>query len=335
MYSPAGASPRLSTTRNGRLQACEPCRKRKLACDHMIPVCSRCQKREQTSDCVYLSAPPTNNLRGIGARSRTRLSSQLCGDQSLGSLDHSLDATPQVQSIPSPSILVHDQVEGSMNGQQGEDAPSIQLRPWADGLNRTTLPDQTLCQTERHSSTITQNEPAASDVSMLFSDRCGFLGSTSFSSIFWENQDNLSCTPWRATLASVCDQSPMVASAQEHVYESLEHGSEALNLIPTKECCDVLFASHNRWMNFGISECYERMWQTYGHLIQSRRETSYTKFAQDLHRNSSSPFLEPQDPQAYIDGFTGENIRWEALGMLFINCKSSHMYSRAYYDMES
>ncbi|KAI0460604.1 hypothetical protein F5B21DRAFT_510811 [Xylaria acuta] len=44
---------------NGRPQACEPCRKRKVACDHTQPICSRCRKRRQTDDCVYLvSAQP-------------------------------------------------------------------------------------------------------------------------------------------------------------------------------------------------------------------------------------------------------------------------------------
>ncbi|KAI1349005.1 hypothetical protein F5Y01DRAFT_195136 [Xylaria sp. FL0043] len=39
---------------NGRPQACEPCRKRKVACDHSQPVCNRCRKRRQADDCVYL-----------------------------------------------------------------------------------------------------------------------------------------------------------------------------------------------------------------------------------------------------------------------------------------
>ncbi|KAI1385627.1 uncharacterized protein F4822DRAFT_413756 [Hypoxylon trugodes] len=53
----------LLLRRNGRPQACDPCRKRKLACDHTQPVCSRCKKRKQEADCVYIvsdgnSKPP-------------------------------------------------------------------------------------------------------------------------------------------------------------------------------------------------------------------------------------------------------------------------------------
>ncbi|KAI0148657.1 hypothetical protein GGR57DRAFT_505123 [Xylariaceae sp. FL1272] len=43
--------------RNGRPQACEPCRKRKVACDHSQPICERCIKRRQVGDCVYVLSP--------------------------------------------------------------------------------------------------------------------------------------------------------------------------------------------------------------------------------------------------------------------------------------
>lgn len=38
---------------NGRLQACDQCRARKVACDHTRPVCTRCLKRNQASECTY------------------------------------------------------------------------------------------------------------------------------------------------------------------------------------------------------------------------------------------------------------------------------------------
>ncbi|RFU78617.1 hypothetical protein TARUN_3587 [Trichoderma arundinaceum] len=38
---------------NGRLQACDQCRARKVACDHSRPTCSRCLKRNQADECTY------------------------------------------------------------------------------------------------------------------------------------------------------------------------------------------------------------------------------------------------------------------------------------------
>ncbi|KAJ5300953.1 uncharacterized protein N7443_005955 [Penicillium atrosanguineum] len=42
---------------NGQPQACEPCRKAKIRCDHANPKCSRCVRR--SLDCVYHPAPLT------------------------------------------------------------------------------------------------------------------------------------------------------------------------------------------------------------------------------------------------------------------------------------
>lgn len=51
MQSPTAPLPRR---RNGRPQACEPCRRRKVACDHALPICSRCRRGNIPSKCIYL-----------------------------------------------------------------------------------------------------------------------------------------------------------------------------------------------------------------------------------------------------------------------------------------
>ena len=67
--------------RNGRPQACEPCRKRKVACDHRLPHCSRCKRGDIASRCIYIpqsataatkkaSAPLTPGLSPGGIASR-------------------------------------------------------------------------------------------------------------------------------------------------------------------------------------------------------------------------------------------------------------------------
>ncbi|KAI0008837.1 hypothetical protein F4779DRAFT_641320 [Xylariaceae sp. FL0662B] len=51
---------------NGRIPACEPCKKRKIACDHLRPVCTRCITRGQENACAYLdheSLRPTRRRR--------------------------------------------------------------------------------------------------------------------------------------------------------------------------------------------------------------------------------------------------------------------------------
>lgn len=56
----SGTAPRR---RNGRAQACEPCRKRKVACDHRLPICSRCKSAEIGSSCVYSPQNPNQSQK--------------------------------------------------------------------------------------------------------------------------------------------------------------------------------------------------------------------------------------------------------------------------------
>jgi hypothetical protein len=51
----------LKRRHNGQLQACEPCRKAKVRCDHATPECSRCARRSLS--CVYHPAPMTKRCK--------------------------------------------------------------------------------------------------------------------------------------------------------------------------------------------------------------------------------------------------------------------------------
>ncbi|KAL3424538.1 cytochrome P450 [Phlyctema vagabunda] len=56
---PPNPVPKLPRRRNGREQACEPCRKSKMRCDHSLPICLNCQRRKLVEKCIYLPAPET------------------------------------------------------------------------------------------------------------------------------------------------------------------------------------------------------------------------------------------------------------------------------------
>ena len=50
--------------RNGKQQSCEPCRKSKLKCDHVLPKCGRCIQRKIEHRCVYHPAPMSKHTVG-------------------------------------------------------------------------------------------------------------------------------------------------------------------------------------------------------------------------------------------------------------------------------
>ena len=56
--------------RNGKKSSCEPCRKSKLSCDHIRPICGRCQRRRAPDRCVYHPAPMTTVQRQGSTLSR-------------------------------------------------------------------------------------------------------------------------------------------------------------------------------------------------------------------------------------------------------------------------
>lgn len=54
--------------RNGRQPACEPCRQRKVSCDHKQPVCSRCRSSETANECIYLPQQPVKRRKAAHIR---------------------------------------------------------------------------------------------------------------------------------------------------------------------------------------------------------------------------------------------------------------------------
>lgn len=59
--------------RNGSQQACEPCRKGKIACDHALPTCGRCKRRKTFSQCQYVQAPMSKARLGESTSRRTSI----------------------------------------------------------------------------------------------------------------------------------------------------------------------------------------------------------------------------------------------------------------------
>ena len=73
MFSAESAIPRR---RNGKPQACEPCRKSKQRCDHTMPICHRCKQRRVASECKYGPPPlkiPTKRSTASGVPSSTNV----------------------------------------------------------------------------------------------------------------------------------------------------------------------------------------------------------------------------------------------------------------------
>ncbi|KAI9744750.1 MAG: hypothetical protein M1818_001675 [Claussenomyces sp. TS43310] len=257
--------------RNGRLQACEPCRKRKLACDHGLPVCHRCQKRKKPSECVYLAAPLTLS----SAKNHTR---------------PSLTGPPATEA---PSTTNHQQCSTYR------------------AVGGPKRPGKVLEQAPRSSH--------------LFTTPNNYFGSTSFTAVFWENQHNIErALPPGQTLQVTSEQ--IQASSVAEVEAVLDFPSRTsrkiLQRIPSQETCQILlaraFQGRDNWIDFGLQHCQDMLWSTHGDSLNgTRNNEDLERLARVLHKNATKPLLEPDDPVEWLDAFSGSNIRWEALGILF------------------
>ncbi|KAL6231333.1 hypothetical protein BDW75DRAFT_45977 [Aspergillus navahoensis] len=100
-----------SRRRNGQAASCEPCRKDKVRCDHGLPICGRCQKRDTASHCYYHPAPLTRDWTfparqmdkqrvSLSARRTVRKASQRAASPTPSSVEFAIRSPETDQSHP-------------------------------------------------------------------------------------------------------------------------------------------------------------------------------------------------------------------------------------------
>ena len=97
---PNNSSQAGNTTRrrNGKQQACEPCSRRKVACDHRLPVCSRCMRGRNPDKCVYL--PERRTDRSTVSTQPSRLALQQSPPESRDTSASPLNPVRRPDEVP-------------------------------------------------------------------------------------------------------------------------------------------------------------------------------------------------------------------------------------------
>lgn len=251
--------------RNGKQQACEPCRKRKLACDHDYPTCHRCQRRKISEQCVYL--PP--------AKQGAALTSQ---------------RSENTTSPPSP--------------------PRVRN---FEALSTEIIPNQ-----EKHTTPGPQWP--------LFEGTRAWIGPTSFSAVYQENRALLGQLPSPPELTELCNAKIWAELAQRRGASSskwVQLGVEVLRQLPdTEQICDSLFSRHigpnEGWIRLAGKMVSESMWKTFGSLLLGKQEENLERVSRHLCQNHGITVREDAtDTNVWLQSFTGKNLQWEALGILF------------------
>jgi hypothetical protein len=296
---------RIGYRRNGKKQACEPCRKGKLACDHGAPFCGRCVRRKTTAKCIYHPAPMTRKTAIISPQQSSSVSTDQSGQlQSLQSM-----GTSHPPPFQSPAeLLPETPSRKGQNGAIAPESPAIQKAVIKRDIFSTW-------------------KPKAGWSDMIFRRSARYYGPTSFAAIFSEHQEDLldigedirkhpGAWPFGVPLLGRERPNGPTARTKQTV--------KALLNIPSREVCEMLLANFDSIREPSlnpvmVSHCITNLWSTFeAELSGPREEEPMARIADVLFENEETPLApSSDDPTEWMNTFTGSNIRFEMMGMLF------------------
>ncbi|KAL9111093.1 MAG: hypothetical protein Q9187_007973, partial [Circinaria calcarea] len=166
---------------------------------------------------------------------------------------------------------------------------------------------------------------------ILMKESSGFYGPTSFASIFLENQGNFSSTldnvgedgeegtrePWHPTFVNGIPATHAQASIR------LDMGIRILGQLPSQDICRRLIQTHY-WPTTPIPHhtlteyIITSTWSVYGNYLQEQRDSrGLGIMAKQVFLNEQVPLQPNESSIKYLESFTGHNLRWETIGLMF------------------
>ena len=167
---------------------------------------------------------------------------------------------------------------------------------------------------------VNQQAEGTSDVEISSSE---FLGPTSFSAVFKDNQASIGEDLLGANNDD--DMSPDPSGDQEQWWkaERLSLGIGILKHFPDRQLCARLLTRHVHYCDVelhipSMKYCLESIWSTYGNfLAEPRSPDVLSTLVQTLLRNGLKPVPHCRSTGEWLESFTGQNLRWEILGTFF------------------
>ncbi|KAI1407346.1 hypothetical protein F5Y13DRAFT_206383 [Hypoxylon sp. FL1857] len=286
-------------------RSCEPCRRSKLRCDHVAPTCGRCIKRRCVDQCIYHPNPLSQNRRKGRTTPPTPLSP--ANGEDLGDVVQSIE-TPSAEppSYLTPQSLLPRSAEVvTREVHRAASAPPLQLR----------------------------------DEYTSHSGRQGFLGETSYISIFEDGLGN--CCVSNPGLES----SPVQKVKLSH--DRITQGCKVLSFLRDNS---MLIRLVSRWYEICEDEgciCIEPimkewlwgLWPHHGDVLRDQNPEKIRRLCELVWRNTQTPVSFDANTTAaqWARSSTGPNLRWEVVGLIAAiagQCAStpepSNRYSRTH-----
>ncbi|KAI1138345.1 hypothetical protein F5Y05DRAFT_36594 [Hypoxylon sp. FL0543] len=286
-------------------RSCEPCRRSKLRCDHVVPTCGRCIKRRCVDQCIYHPNPLSQNRRKGHNAPSTPLTPT--NNEGLGDVVRSIE-TPSAEPpsyLTPQSLLPRFEERVTREVQRAASAPPLQLR----------------------------------DDYTSYTGRQGFLGETSYISIFEDglgssgisNQDLESSHVQKVKLShdritqgckalSFLRDNSMLIRLVSRWYEICED-----------EGCICIEPIMKEWL-WGL-------WPHHGDVLRDQNTEKIRRLCESVWRNTQTQisFSKNMTATQWARSSTGPNLRWEVVGLIAAlagQCAStpepSNRYSRTH-----
>ena len=198
------------------------------------------------------------------------------------------------------------------------------LTPWPRSPSRPSASSSNVVtpQTASGSATTLQGYETEHHRSQAESNS-GYLGPTSFSAVYQETQNSLSLFH-----SPITDGSPSEFVTNGHrmtrlTAQKLEKCVYVLKRVPPGEDGQFLFGQHTNpndgWIRLAARHLIASIYQAYGRQLGKERSRSkLDELAQVICVNTAKTLNENEpDAQAWLGSFSGQNLRWDALGICF------------------
>ncbi|KAF2679208.1 hypothetical protein K458DRAFT_314916, partial [Lentithecium fluviatile CBS 122367] len=291
--------------RNGKLQSCEPCRKGKLRCDHMMPTCGRCARRNRPEQCVYHPAPLTkNSLPSPPTENSSTASSVVLPSPEYvwSGSSHTIELL-SMRGIPSHTSYIHRRKTTSVSQVRFARASSLPAQP----LSTLNYGYQTVEELRRP---LPEAHVRGDSVHQTHS--AGFIHHTA---ILAEHETSIGILPSADTMP----QSPVSQSY-------IERGAALLTLL--KEL--PTFRRYiDKWFSFarGILLCEPMvkiftsgLWKAWAKRLAEQNPSELRVMSEQIWQNTLKPVSRLLNrnttPREFCAAVTGEGLRWEVVGII-------------------
>lgn len=300
----------MNYRRNGKLQACEPCRKGKLKCDHMMPHCGRCVRKGRVDKCVYHPAPLTKT--GVptpcieDGRRPSRTPSGAGNDPaSAAYLDH------LEQSSRSTSFT--DIVSSVQSSVQTAKSPTAST-PASFLASPSYWPERGSVNVRSQDAPARPQQPPSNQVLLpglaRFPEADSFI---SHSAVLAENEPSIGLSP---------------PALSESVVSStyIDKGAAVLLLLRD---LDSIQKYIDKWFSFAggvvviepmVKIYLDGLSSTWGRTLESAKATDLQDMSTQVWHNTSKPasllLKRGTTPREFCANVTGANLRWEVVGII-------------------